>query len=116
MLSTNIIFLCFVFIGAMFCEYLCIVKFIKMFLKHKVFDIFLQIVSPIVLVSLFFFTNLNVNMGTIRIYTFIAFIIGFMLYKLTFYKILDSFHKLIYNKLTKLKSLKYTKIGKIITK
>lgn len=116
MLSTNIIFVCFVCCGAIYAEYVCLVNFFKMFFKHKVIEILFQIFNPAVMVFLFFMTNLLLNMGTIRIYTFFGFYFGYLLYKTTFYKILDSFHKLIYNKFTKLKSLRYTRIGKIITK
>lgn len=102
--------------GAIFCEYLCIVRFIKMFLKQSFWNVIFQIICPVVMMGLYYFTNLFFNMGVFRIYTIFGFVLGFFLYNITFYKILDKLHKTIYNKLTKLSSIKYTKLGKFILK
>lgn len=115
-MPNSIIFSIFVIIGAVFAEYLCLVNFVKLFLKHKMFKIIFQILDPFVAISLFYVTNLLINMGQFRLFTILAFVFGFLLYKITFYKMLDNLHKLIYNKLTKLKALKYTKLGKFMLK
>ena len=115
-MNNGIVFACFVMIGAVFKEYLCIVKFLKMFLRSKIWDIIFQVLLPVVLIGLFFITNLVLNMGEIRLYTILAFMLGYVLYSLTFYKILDNLHKTIYNKLTKLGGIKYTKLGRFLLK
>lgn len=116
MMNSSILFSTFVIIGAVYAEYLCVTRFIKMFLKGRVIDIVFQILNPIILIALFYVTNLYMNMGQFRLYFVLAFVFGFLLYKITFYKMLDKLHKLIYNKLTKLKALKYTKVGKFLLK
>lgn len=115
-MNTNIVFACFVMIGALFKEYLCIVKFSRMFLKSRIWDIIFQILTPIVLVGLYSTTNLLINMGEFRLYTMLAFILGYFLYGMTFYKLLDKLHKVIYNKLTIGNGIKYTKFCRFVLK
>ena len=114
-MNSNIVFACFVIAGAIYCEYICLVKFIKMFIKNKLLIMF-QVINPVVLVSLFFMLNLYINLGQFRLYTIFAFIFGYVLYSVTFCKILDKLHKVIYNKLTMINGIKYTKLGKFILK
>ena len=114
-MNSNIVFACFVIAGAIYREYICLVKFIKMFIKNKLLIIF-QVINPVVLVSLFFMLNLYINFGQFRLFTILAFIFGYVLYSVTFCKILDNLHKVIYNKLTMIDGIKYTKLGKFILK
>ena len=115
-MNNGIIFACFVMVGAVFKEYLCIVNFLKLIFRSKICDIIFQVLLPIVLIGLFFITNLILNMGEMRLYTILAFMFGYVLYGLTFYKILDNLHKTIYNKLTKIGGIKYTKLGRFLLK
>ena len=114
-MNNNIVFACFVICGAMYREYICIEQLIKMFLKDR-FTVVYQILNPIVLGSLFFIINLYINLGQFRLYTIFAFVLGYLLYSVTFCKILDNLHKVIYNKLTMISGIKYTKLGKFILK
>ena len=57
-MNNGIIFACFVMVGAVFKEYLCIVNFLKMIFRSKICDIIFQVLLPIVLIGLFFITNL----------------------------------------------------------
>lgn len=116
MIPESIIFCCFVLLGAFYSYFLCLVKFVKMFLKNRIINVLFQIINVVVLFVLFYVLNLYLNMGQIRLYTYIGFLLGFGLYKITFYKILDNLHKLFYNKLTRLSGIKYTKLGTFILK
>lgn len=87
-----------------------------MFLKNRIIFITFQILNVVLWFILFYTINLYLNMGQIRLYTYLGFLFGFGLYRITFYKILDNLHKLFYNKLTKLRAIKYTKLGSFILK
>ncbi len=116
MIPDSIIFCCFALLGAIYSYYLCLVKFVKMFFKNRIINVLFQIINVVVLFGLFYTVNLYLNMGQIRFYTYMGFLLGFGLYKITFYKILDNLHKLFYNKLTRLRGIKYTKLGNFILK
>ena len=115
-MNNNIVFACCVIGGAVYREYICIVRFIKMFVKSKWINVIFQVLSPVILLSLYFTLNLYINYGMFRLYTILAFAFGYALYSVTFGKILDNLHKRIYNKLTMIGGIKYTKLGKFILK
>lgn len=115
-MNSNIVFACFVIGGAVYREYICLVHFIKMFVKSKWTKVLFQVLSPIILIGFYFVLNLYINFGEIRLYTILAFLLGYALYSVTFCKILDNLHKTIYNKLTMVGGIKYTKLGKFILK
>ena len=114
-MDSNIVFACFVIGGAIFREYICISEFIKLILGQKVNVVF-QILNPIILIGVFFILNLYINFGMVRLYTFVAFAVGYVLYGVTFCKMLENLHKVIYNKLTMIGGIKYTKLGRFILK
>lgn len=115
-MTTSLIFACFVIVGAVFCWYMCFIQFLKMFFKGKIFNFLCQITYPVVIFGLYYIAKLVLCMGKFRLYTVIAYIFGFILYYITFYKILDKLHKIIYNKLTDVNGIKYTKLGRFILK
>lgn len=116
MINNNIIFAYFAIAGATFAEIRCVINALKLVLKSKVWDILFQIIYPIIAIGLYTILNVIINFGQFRLYTLIAYLIGFALFSITFYKILDKMHKLIYNKLTMNNGIKYTKLGRFLLK